>query len=87
MIDVSVDISGIIMYCDESVLGLNIGHGYSFEKVYWDEMPYKEKVTDGRGKLDVAYMGSRSKDNKGEFLFASKNTMFFRFMSQRLYPA
>ena len=86
MIDVSVDISGIIMYCDESVLGLNIGHGYSFEKVYWDEMPYKEKVTDGRGKLDVAYMGSRLKDNKGEFFICLKKHDVFQIHEPELVP-
>ena len=86
MIDVSVDISGIIMYCDESVLGLNIGHGYSFEKVYWDEMPYKEKVTDGREKLDVAYMGSRLKDNKGEFFICLKKHDVFQIHEPELVP-
>lgn len=86
MIDVSVDISGIIMYCDESVLGLNIGHGYSFEKVYWDEMPYKEKVTDGREKLDVAYMGSRLKDNKGEFFICLKKHDVFQIHEPKIVP-
>lgn len=32
MINVNVSISGIIMCCDESLCGLNLGRGYTIEK-------------------------------------------------------
>lgn len=54
--------------------------------IYWDEMPYKEKVTDGRGKLDVAYMGSRSKDNKGEFFICLKKHDVFQIHEPEIVP-
>ena len=46
MIDVNVDISGIVMYCDESVLNLNIGHGYILSKKYLRDIPFRDKITD-----------------------------------------
>lgn len=33
MIDVNVSISGIIMCCDESLCGLNLGRGYTIKNV------------------------------------------------------
>ena len=48
MIDVNVDIFAIAMYCDESVLGLNMGNGYTLDKVYFDDIPVKDKITDAR---------------------------------------
>ena len=38
MIDVNVSISGIIMCCDESLCGLNLGRGYTIEKCNLDTL-------------------------------------------------
>lgn len=67
MIDVNVDISGIVMYCDESVLNLNIGHGYILSKKYLRDIPFRDKITDARGNLNIEYIGSCLTDEGGKF--------------------
>ena len=67
MIDVNVDISGIVMCCDESVLNLNIGHGYILSKKYLRDIPFSDKITDARGNLNIEYMGSCLTDEGGKF--------------------
>ena len=67
MIDVNVDISGIVMCCDESILDLNIGHGYALSKKYLRDIPFKDKITDACGNLNIEYMGSCLTDEEGTF--------------------
>lgn len=45
MINVNVSISGIIMCCDESLCGLNLGRGYTIEKCNLDTLFFKDKIT------------------------------------------
>lgn len=33
MIEVNVSINAPVLYCDETILGIEIGNGYSFEKI------------------------------------------------------
>lgn len=63
MIDVSVTVSGIIMCCDENIAGINFGKDYSIKKIKFDELPFKENITDGKGQLAVDYFGSRLFDD------------------------
>lgn len=72
MIDVNVSISGVILYCDESILGIHLGNGYSIEKTYVDDFPFKDKITDGRGQLSIAYLGTVKSDENGKYLFCLK---------------
>ena len=44
MINVNVSISGIIMCCDESLCGLNLGRGYTIEKCNLDTLFFKDKI-------------------------------------------
>ncbi|HYE08885.1 MAG TPA: hypothetical protein VEF53_01750, partial [Patescibacteria group bacterium] len=59
MINVSVTIDAILLYCDESVTSLNLGNGYVISKANFDDLSYKNKVTDGNGHLTINYLGSR----------------------------
>ena len=59
MIDVSVSIAGILMCCDESLCDVNLGRGYTIEKCDFEDLPFKESITDGKGYLDTDYFGSR----------------------------
>lgn len=72
MVDVNVTINGVILYCDESVLGLQLGRGYSIVKTYIDDLPFKDKITDGRGQLTIAYLGSLMVDEHGKYLICLK---------------
>ena len=72
MLDVNVSINGAILYCDESVLGLQLGRGYSIVKTYIDDLPFKEKITDGRGQLTISYFSSVMSDEHGNFLICLK---------------
>lgn len=65
MAKVNVTIDGIILHCDNSVANINIGNGYRIEKKYFSDLPYKNKITDGEGKLTINYLGSQMKDEKG----------------------
>ena len=56
MINVNVSISGIIMCCDESLCGLNLGRGYTIEKCNLDTLFFKDKITNGRGHLVLLKM-------------------------------
>ena len=42
LMDVTVNITGIVMCCNESVCGLELGCGYSIEKCYLDDFQFKE---------------------------------------------
>lgn len=65
MIDVQVTIDGLIMYCDESICSLNFGNGYTIQKIYLEEIPYKNKIVDGNGTLSINYLGSQCEDDRG----------------------
>lgn len=86
MIDVNVDISGIVMYCDESILGLNIGHGYALSKQYLNDLPYKDKITDARGNLNIEYMGSRLVDENGVFFICLNKHDTFQIEGINIVP-
>lgn len=72
MIDVNVTISGGILYCDDSVLALQLGNGYSIVKTYIDDLPFKDKIMDGRGQLTIAYLSSVRSDENGKYLLCLK---------------
>lgn len=72
MINVNVSISGIIMCCDESLCGLNLGRGYTIEKCNLDTLFFKDKITNGRGHLDTDYFGSRIIENESVFFICIK---------------
>lgn len=72
MIDVNVSINAAVLYCDETVLGIQFGNGYSFTKTYIDNLPFKDKITDGRGQLTIDYLGSVKSDENGKYLICIK---------------
>lgn len=77
MIDVNVSISGIIMCCDESLCRLVLGKGYSIEKCNLDTLFFKDKITNGQGKLDTDYFGSRIIEiDNISFICINKNDIF-----------
>jgi len=74
MIDVNVSISGIIICCDESICNLSFGNGYIIEKCCFDSLPFKEKITDGRGYLITDYIGSRIIEDETVYFICLKKT-------------
>lgn len=72
MINANASISGIIMCCDESFCNLTLGRGYVIEKCNLDTLFFKDKITDGRGKLDIAYFESRIIENENIFFICIK---------------
>ena len=72
MIDVSVDIFGITIYCDESILGVEIGNGYSFEKVYLDALPHRDKLIDDLKNLKVLFRKNPIYMNKESMSISAK---------------
>lgn len=67
MIDVNVDVGGIVVGCDESILKIKLKQGYTFEKIYFNNLPYKSMVTNARGDIDYAYIDSRMEDLGGQY--------------------
>ena len=78
MIDVDVFISGIIMCCEDRIAEVNIGNGYSVEKMYFDQLPFKDKVIDGHGHLNTSYYGSRLNDEHGVYFMCITKTDTFQ---------
>ena len=78
MIDVSVDIFAIVIHCDESILGVEIGNGYSFEKVYLDALPHRDKLIDDYGIPNIEYKRSCLVDENGEFFICLKKHDIFQ---------
>lgn len=78
MNDVNVSVFGILMCCDESVLGLNLGHGYSIEKMKYEDIPVKDKITDGNGHLSTDYYGSRIIEPDGVYFMCIRKDDVFQ---------
>ncbi|HCG59071.1 MAG TPA: hypothetical protein DEV97_03590 [Lachnospiraceae bacterium] len=69
MPQVNVTIEGIVLYCDDSLDGMSLGNGYSIQKQYFDALPFKEKIVDGRNRLSINYLGSQREDDSGRVYF------------------
>lgn len=63
MIDVHESIAGIVMFSDESMLNVIFGNGYSFKKSRFEDLPFKDKIVDGQGRIAPAYFMSRLIEN------------------------
>lgn len=72
MIEVNVSINSAVLYCDETILRIQLGNGYYFAKTYIDNLSFKEKITDGRGNLTIDYLGSVRSDENGKYLICIK---------------
>ena len=55
MTEVKMQIEAVILGCDETVLSLNIGKGYSLKKINLDDFSHKKEIVDGNGTLTLAY--------------------------------
>ena len=74
MIDVTVSITGIILCCDKNIQSINLGNGYLIEKTHLDDFPFKDRIVDGRGDLNIAYLDSQLYDNNDTFFMCLKKT-------------
>lgn len=63
MIDVHVNIAGIIMCCDESIAHINMGKNYYIQKLKLEDLPFKKGIVDEKGNLNTDYYGSRLIEN------------------------
>lgn len=70
--EATVKIEMIIMFCDESVLGIQFGNGYTAVKTYLSDFSNQDRIVDGRGQLDISYLHSAKKDENGKFFFCLK---------------
>lgn len=86
MIDVHVIINGIVMYCDESICSLDWGNGYSIQKMYLEDIPFKNKIVDGNGNLDISYMGSQLNDDKGIYFMCLYKETVYQIQGPQISP-
>ncbi len=86
MADVQVAIGGVILYCNESVSMLQLGNGYSIQKVYLGDISFKNKITDGNGNLTINYLGSRLHDDNGTYLMCIHKEDTFRVQLPQIVP-
>lgn len=86
MIDVTVKIAAIIMYCDESILNLELGNGYIIEKCYLNDFPFKSEIENGKNQLNIEYMGSRLYDEKGIYFICLKKENTFQIDGPQIIP-
>jgi hypothetical protein len=83
---VHATINGIILHCDDSVLDLQLGNGYRLEKKHLDELPFKNKITDGEGKLTINYLGSQLKDDQGVYFICITKEEDYEVIPPELKP-
>ena len=77
MIDVHEAIAGIVMFCDDSLLNVNIGNGYLFKKKRYEDLSFKDKIIDGQGRIANAYFLSRLiEDEVTSFICIEKEDVF-----------
>ena len=86
MVDVNVTIHGIILYCDESCSALQLGNGYSILKMSFEEIPFKQKITDGNGNLAISYMGSRIFSNDGIYFMCLQKDDVHQIQESNIIP-
>jgi len=86
MADVHVTIDGVILYCDESVSTLQLENGYSIQKVYLVEIPFRNKITDGNGNLTINYLGSQLHDDNGTYLMCIHKEDTFQVRLPQIAP-
>lgn len=86
MINIRVTINGIVMYCDESICSLDWGNGYSIQKMYLEDLPFKNKIVDGDGNLDINYMGSQLDDDKGTYFICLHKETVYQIQGPQISP-
>lgn len=79
-------INGIILYCDESVLGIDLGNGFELERQYLDNLSFKSKITDGEGKLTLNYLGSQLEDENGTYFICIKKDDIYEIDTPEIRP-
>ena len=60
------------MYCDESILNLELGNGYIIEKCYYNDFPFKAEIENGKNQLCMEYIDSRLHDENGAYFICLK---------------
>ncbi len=78
MIDVNVSVFGILMCCDESVIGLDLGRHYSIAKIKYDEIPIKGKISDKNGNISIDYFGSQIVETDGIYFMCIRKDDIFQ---------
>lgn len=86
MSQVSVTIDGVLLHCDDSIAGVDIGNGYHIEKCYLESFPYKSKITDGDGKLTIDYLGSQRHDDGGIYFMCIHKDDSYEITPPQLKP-
>lgn len=67
MIYATAIIEGNLVNCDESLIGLDFGNGYSAVKRYIEEYQNKGYITNGKNELNFEYDRSKLTDKNGDF--------------------
>ena len=65
-VEVNVDIFGIIIGADRTLLNVNIGNGYKIEEVFLDDCKYKKEIINGNGYVCEEYFFSQIKNEMAE---------------------
>ena len=86
MVDVNATVSGILMCCDDSVLGINFGKDYQIKKIYFDDLPFKDRITNGQGMLTVDYFSSRLYDSEKVYFMCIEKEATFQIAGLQLDP-
>ncbi len=59
LINVDVEIEAILLSCDESIAEINFERDYEIVYIKQDELPFKDRIVNGRGQLSTDYYPSR----------------------------
>ncbi len=86
MVDVQIEIGGIILYCDESLKDVELGNGYNIEKCCIDDLSYRERIINSNGSLSINYMGSRLCENDKIYFMCLQKIDTYKIQPPQIKP-
>jgi len=72
------------MCCDDGISGLTFGNGYHIEKCYFDDLPFKNRIVDGKGRLITEYVGSRLFNGEKMYFYCIVKEDIFQIQASSL---
>lgn len=83
MINVTVNITGIILCCDKNIQSIDLGNGYLVEKTHLDVFSFKDRIVDGRGDLNFAYLDLQLHDDNDTYFMCFNKTDVYQIEEPR----
>lgn len=85
MVNANASIYAIIMNCDETIKEIDLGNSYSIKKIYFDDLPFKNEIVNGKGMIDSDYIPSQLRDKAGNYFMCLHKLDRFEISEPQLW--